>query len=308
MGTREENVIKTALEIFGILKRESRYVARSELAEKLGISEKTLERRINDIRTSQTDYYVLSDKKSGYRLIKRKQDLPKGAATKKAQPTKVTNDDIYDEKFNTKIKAIHEAIERRIWVILHDYKTSNGQVPEDKKVIPVALFIDSADALVLAAKDVGDSKPYSYKLSRCQGVKQLYSFDVAEHRIDLSKVQFDDFGLAFYEGSSVYRAELYLTSYSAAMIIHDFKTLGGRIEELKPTEYIKKLINGKEYRYIYVLTLNVCHIGALGRMVCGMLDHIIVKTDNAELTDMLRKYVEKTVFNAFEENLKRIPG
>jgi biotin operon repressor len=299
MNGRQEKVSEITLILFKELKKGN-YIGRGELCTKLGISEKTLERRVNDIRINNTDYYILSDKKIGYKLIKRNPFVP---TSKTKTPTKSQEGNVYAETFNTKVKTIDEAIKQGLWIVLVNYKPTNGKVPEDRRVFPTAQLIDESDSHLLAVKDLTDIKPFSYKLSRCDSVKKINSLEKQKHCVDLTKIRFDDFGLQYFDGDPLYEVDLFLTSYSMGMIVRDFHQFKGRMEEINTRKIITKQLNGRVYKYPYKLRLRICHIGALGRMVCGMFDHIIVKTDSEKLRNNLRQYVQETVFNAFDENL-----
>ena len=87
------------------------------------------------------------------------------------------------------------------------------------------------------------------------------------------------------------------------MIVHDFPVFNDKIKNLPIKKWLVKRLNNKDYTYTYSLTLKVTQIGATGRIVCGMLDHIIVKKASEDFKKRLRDYVRKTVFNAFEENV-----
>jgi hypothetical protein len=300
MKRSEESVLADTIKIFRHL-RSNDFCDRSSLCSIFDISVKTLERRINEIRENQKDYYVISDKKRGYKIIPRttiknhKQNIdvaPKASGI-------FTN--IYDEKFNTKVKQIDEAIRRKKWVTLFDYTAATGKPKRNMEVFPVAHNVLDDDSLVLAVADISDKTPKTYKLSRCSSVK--LKDKKGEYEFDKNNIFSDDFGMIFFKGESVYRVDLLLTSYSAAMIARDFNHFKERITELGAKSKIKKYFNGKDYLYDYKLSLSVCEVGPVGRITCGMLDHIIVQSDSAKFMENLRGYVRETVYNAFETNL-----
>jgi hypothetical protein len=300
MKRSEESVLADTIKIFKHLRSDD-FCDRSSLCSMFDISVKTLERRINEIRENQKDYYVISDKKRGYKIIPRSTVKKPIQNIEKATKTAGIFTNIYDEKFNTKVKQIDEAIRKKKWVTLFDYAAATGKPKRNMEVFPVVHKVEENDCLVIAVNDLNDKTPKTYKLSRCSSVK--LKDKKGEYLFDGKNVFSDDFGMIYFKDEPIYKVDLCLTSYSAAMIARDFNHLKERIIEVGAKSKIKKHFNGKDYLYDYKLSLSVCHVGAVGRITCGMLDHIIVQADSTKFLENLKEYVRTTVLNAFEQNL-----
>jgi hypothetical protein len=301
MKRSEESVLADTIKIFKKL-RSNDFCDRTSLCAMFGISIKTLERRIAEIRENQNDYYVISDKKKGYKIIPRSTVKNPTQNVEEAAKNAGIFTNIYDQKFNTKVKQIDEAIRRKKWVTLFDYAAATGKPKRNMEVFPVVYKVLENDCLVLAVYDLSDETPKTYILSRCSSVK--LKDKKGEYLFDGKNMFSDDFGMIYFKDQPIYRVDLFLTSYSAAMIARDFNHLKERIIEVGAKSKIKKHFNEKDYLYDYKLSLSVCQEGVVGRITCGMLDHIIVKSDSTEFMEKLKVYVRNTVFNAFELNLR----
>ena len=297
MKKAAEDVLKELVIISSLLKKKA-FHEKEALCKKLNLEPKTIERRLARIKEIETDFVLINDRIKGYKLIPRK-GLEE-VITKKENVLLVNGkDDMYETATQNKIRLLDKAITEKKWVILKNYKPANKKPIEDRTVLPILLVL-KGEARIIAIDDEIEQRKKTFNLNRMGEVVVLPR--KSNCMIDLSNIKHDDFGLMYEDDKKLKKMTLFLTTYSSEMITRDFPVFKLRIKPV-PKELIKKELNGEAYKYHYKLVLNICHIGAVGRMVCGMLDNIIVRTDDDTLRDELKDYVRKTVLNAFEENI-----
>ena len=298
MKKSEEDVLKEVVAISSILRKKG-FQKKEELCKRFKLEPKTIERRLQRIKEIETDFVLICDRAKGYKLIL-KRGLEEVITNKEKVVLVKGKDDLYETATQKKIRLLDKAITEKKWVLLKDYKPANKKSKDDRTVLPLLLIL-KGELKIIAIDDERTLKKKTFNLNRMGEV--IVKTPKSDIKIDLSHVKFDDFGLMYEDDSHLNKVTLLLTTYSSEMIARDFPIFKPRIELLPYKEFIEKELNGENYNYQYRLVLNICHIGAVGRMVCGMLDNIIVTTENDKLREELKNYVRKTVLNAFEKNL-----
>lgn len=298
MKKAAEDVLKELVIISSLLKKKA-FHKKEALCKKLNLKPKTIERRLARIKEIEIDFVLINDRIKGYKLIPRK-GLEEVIAKKEKVLLVNGKDDMYETATQNKIRLLDKAITEKKWVILKNYKPANKNPEEDRTVLPLLLIL-KGEARIIAIDDEIEPRKKTFNLHRMGEV--FLKPNKSKIKIDLSNIKHDDFGLMYEDDKKLKKVTLFLTTYSSEMIARDFPFFKPRIAPLPSKEFIEKELNGEAYKYHYKLVFNICHIGAVGRMVCGMLDNIIVRTDDDTLRDELKDFVRKTVFNAFEYNI-----
>lgn len=299
MKKAAEDVLKELVIISSLLKKKG-FHKKEALCKKFNLEPKTIERRLARIKEIETDFVLINDRIKGYKLIPRK-GLEE-VITKKENVLLVNGkDDMYETATQNKIRLLDKAITEKKWVLIKDYKSAKDNSTKPRTVLPLLLILKGEARIIAIDDEQTLKKKKTYNLNRMGEVVVLPR--KSNIKIDLSNIKYDDFGLTYEDDSNLKKVTLFLTTYSSEMIARDFPFFKPRIASLPSKEFIEKKLNGEAYKYHYKLALSICHIGAVGRMVCGMLDNIIVRTDDDTLRDELKDYVRKTVLNAFEENI-----
>ena len=298
MKKAAEDVLKELVIISSLLKKKG-FHKKEALCKKLNLEPKTIERRLKRIKEIETDFVLINDRIKGYKLIPRK-GLEEVVINKEKVLLVNVKDELYETAAQNKIRLLDKAITEKKWVLLKDYTPANKKRIKDRTVLPLLLVLKGEPKIIAIDDEITLSKK-TFNLNRMGEVVVLPR--KSDIKIDLSKIRYDDFGLMFENESNLKKVTIFLTTYSKEMIARDFPIFKPRIKPLTEKESIEKVLNGEKYKYHYKLALNICHIGAVGRIVCGMLDNILVQTEDVVLREELKDYVRKTVVNAFEENI-----
>lgn len=294
---KELSVIKNAL-----LKDDYLTTAKLSKLFRPAITLRTAQRRIEELKDSESEYYLIGDKISGYKLIPRNIDwtLLKFQREKKSNLKKpLIKTDLYDNAMSKNISNIQSAIDKKHYVELLNYSAVNGKENANYHVFPLKMII--GDTPYILAYDLNAKKVKQFNIGRIGGVEDSEQKANLDPEKLLKRESIDDFGFNV-DNNKIWKVEFLLTNYSMTMFVRDHNHLNDKIKKIKPPLTPQK-INGEDYYFQYSIELKVGSMRVIGRLITGMLDHIKVHNAPDEFKDALRAYINKSVINVLKSNI-----
>jgi len=304
MKTNTEEIKKQVAVIRKKLLDCNRFIDLEEICRlfRPSISVKTAKYRLEKIRNSEQELYLLEDGKLGYKLINRNIDwtLFKFLQEKKSiQKKPVLKTSLYDRGMAANISNLHLGIEKKVFVEIQNYTAVSAGKNEDYVVFPLKIII--SDTPHILAYDIEAKKVKQFNIGR-MGCVEITEKKANFNPLTLLKKEVvDDFG--FKAGNNkLWDIELLLTNYAMTMFVRDFQYLYDRIKTVKPS-LPAEMINRQEYHFQYSIKLKVGSIRVIGRFVTGILAHVKVNKATDEFKMALREYIQNTVINVFKTNI-----
>jgi len=294
---KESSEIKEISELVTLLKSSIELVPRTRLKQIVD-NDRRLTRRLQTIRDTFQNFYLLGIDGKGYRLIARQEIRTEKPSSKNPILHIGVNKSI--NNLNQIIEAAYTAKEKKCQLELFDYKGVTGK-PSKGYTVSVIDLVVNHDPYILAVTDEEKTKIKKFNLSRVGGILLKEKVKGFAENITIQNNLQDDFGFRIESESDCRRMALLLTNYSLNMILHDFPHFSERVTKLKHAYIINETINGTHYQYCYKLQLKYVSIKPL-RVIIGLLDHIKVYAEQSTL-DEFRDFINKTVTDSIGRNL-----
>lgn len=294
---KESSEIKEISELVTLLKNSKELVPRTKLLLIVN-NDKRLTRRLQTIRDTFLNFYLLHVNGKGYRLINMQQIKIKKTSNKDPILHIGVNKSI--NTLNQIIEAAHKAKDKKCQLELFDYKGVTGKPSKDYTVSVIDLVINH-DPYILAVTDTDKTKIKTFKLSRVGNFLLKEKVNGFAGKLTSEHILRDDFGFIIDKESDCRKMELLLTNYSLNMLLHDFPHFSERVTSLKNADIIKETVNGNHYHYCYRLKLKYVSVKPL-RVIIGLLDQIKVIAEQSTLEEF-RNFINKTVLDCIQGNL-----
>lgn len=302
--------------------------------------EKRLSRRLNEIKETYGNLYLLWYKDDGYRIIEKN---TKVNYTKSDNSILIDTTDVHDEKLQKKIREIKDAIKNRSILQVTKYKEVSGEDESTFDFLPIDLKVEDYDPYVVAINDNGELKriklaralgdfiprPLTYTNYFINNIKTNQSNVINLQAAGLSgyeylcfiysnqsRLQFDQdrkdkkelvfeyqqdiFGWVKSTNEPAYNVSLHLTNYSMNMMVRDFPQLLKLISTLNKSQQIKVGV----YLFKYKINIEFFSIKPIGRLVTGLLNHVKLANGNTQqVKDLFCDFVDDTVIKVWKKNL-----
>lgn len=262
---------------------------------------RTIQRRLDDLKKSENELYLLKHKTKGYRLIARNVDLElleRRREKKTIVKNPVLKTYIYENGMSNMIYQIFTAMDQKVNVKLKSYSGATGGGKKDYIVFPLKMVI-SETPFILAYDDEKKAVK-QFIIGRTGSIELTTDKQNFNSKDLLAKIAIDTFGFSGEPGK-LWEVEFFLTNFSKNMAIHDHNFMNDCISEIEKPKTEK--INGKDYEFGYVMKVKVFSIVVIGRLVTGMLDHVKIKTASDDFKKALKTFVINTVVNSIDKNI-----
>ncbi len=266
------------------------------------ITIRTAQRRIDELRDPNSEYYLIGDGVTGYILINRNIDwtLLNFLREKKSNQKKpVLKTSLYDKGMANNINNLHLSMLQKVYVEIVNYTAVSAGKNSDYVVFPLKMVL--GDTPFILAYDKVAKKVKQFNIGRMGRVELTGERTNIDPSALLRKEIIDDFGFTAEKGK-LWEVELLLTNYAMTMFIRDFFHLGDMMKTVKG-KIDPEITNGESFYYQYSIKLKIGSMRVIGRLITGILAHVKVKNAPDEFRIELREYIQNTVVNVLETNI-----
>jgi hypothetical protein len=290
INSKQLSIKKEVVELAELILKKGP-ILREDICKTLKINEVTLTRRLKLLKEDR-QYYLYN--KRGKALILEpvtpKQSKTKGS-TKLSLAQEITQT-LYSPEYTDRINPIKRAIELGRWVTLNNYNSLTDNGRGNKIVFPLEIVYTDIEVKLLGVSQNEPNIVKTYLVDRMDTVTIRDGNNKPKLTID--DIRYDDFGMIYTDKIQLKKYTLSMTTYASEMLKHDFRQFKPAIKRIKKNVE-ERVIDGRTFRYEYIVEINTSFPAPLRRFVAGVLDSVLIRCDKQEGIDYIRDYFKKTI-------------